>query len=83
MRQSVRAARHCCRPYKFFFFSNESGEPPHIHVRRERNVAKFSLQPVCLASSGRFSARELREIERIVSEHEQYFLESRHEHFSR
>jgi hypothetical protein len=70
-------------PYKFFFFSNESGEPAHIHVRRDRNVAKFWLQPVALASSGRFSARELRDIERIVSEHAHQLLESWHEHFGR
>ncbi|MBW6456390.1 MAG: DUF4160 domain-containing protein [Trueperaceae bacterium] len=22
-------------PYRFFFFSNERGEPPHIHVQRQ------------------------------------------------
>jgi hypothetical protein len=28
-------------PYRFFFFGNESLEPPHIHVQRDRNLAKF------------------------------------------
>ena len=70
-------------PYRFFFFSNESGEPPHVHVRRERNVAKFWLKDVSLASSGRFSAKELREIERIVSERQQELLEAWHDHFGR
>ena len=28
-------------PYRLFFFSNEGGEPPHIHVEREDPPAKF------------------------------------------
>lgn len=36
-------------PYRFSFYSNEGNEPPHIHVRRDRNQAKFRLQPVVLA----------------------------------
>lgn len=70
-------------PYRFFFFSNESGELPHVHVRRERNVAKFWLTEVSLASSGRFSAKELREIERIVSERRKELLEAWYDHFGR
>ena len=68
-------------PLRFFFFSNEGGEPPHIHVRQERKLAKFWLDPVALASSGRFSAQELRAIERIVEENRQRFLEAWHEFF--
>jgi hypothetical protein len=33
-------------PYRLFFFSNEGEEPPHIHVQRERMLAKFWLGPV-------------------------------------
>jgi hypothetical protein len=32
--------------YRFFFYSNEIGEPPHIHIQSERKLAKFWLQPV-------------------------------------
>ena len=32
--------------HRFFFFSNESGEPPHIHVETADNYAKFWLSPV-------------------------------------
>ena len=28
-------------PYRFFFFSEESGEPVHVHVIREQTEAKF------------------------------------------
>ncbi|WP_231363466.1 DUF4160 domain-containing protein [Thioalkalivibrio sulfidiphilus] len=49
-------------PYRFFFYSNERGEPPHIHVQRERFLAKFWLSPVALAGSKRFASHELRAI---------------------
>ncbi len=61
-------------PYRFFFYSNEGTEPPHIHVQNERKLAKFWLEPVALASSGRFSAFDLRSIERIVLENRERFL---------
>lgn len=36
-------------PYGFIFFSSDRGEPPHIHVKCERRIAKFWLGPVALA----------------------------------
>ena len=66
-------------PYRFFFYSNERDEPPHIHVRRERKVAKFWLGDVSLAKSRRFAAHELRELERIVVERRQEFLRAWYE----
>lgn len=70
-------------PFRFFFYSNEGTEPTHIHVQRERKMAKFWLEPVALASSGRFSAFELRSIERIVLENRERFLEAWNEFFGR
>ncbi len=70
-------------PYRFFFFSNEGSESPHIHVQRDRAVAKFWLEPVALASSGGFAANELRELVRLVTDNKQIFLEQWHEFFSR
>jgi len=69
-------------PYRFFFFSNEAGEPRHIHVQRERLLAKFWLDPVCLARSTGFTPRELRRIEGIVAEHAAALREAWNEHFS-
>ena len=40
--------------YRFFFYSLEGTEPPHIHVEHGENVAKFWLQPVSLAESHGF-----------------------------
>jgi hypothetical protein len=30
--------------YRFFFFSNEGTEPPHIHVESERNLEMMRRQ---------------------------------------
>ena len=68
-------------PYRFFFYSNENDEPPHVHVQRERMLAKFWLHEVVLAESKRFAAHELRELERMVRERRTGFLEAWHEFF--
>ena len=32
--------------YRFYFYSHEPNEPPHIHIDRDNLTAKFWLQPV-------------------------------------
>jgi hypothetical protein len=70
-------------PYRFFFYSNEGDESPHIHVRREANVAKFWLEPVVLAAGGGFPPHELREIARLVEENQEAWTRRWHEYFDR
>ena len=68
-------------PYRFFFFSNENDEPPHIHVRRDRGLAKFWLDPVGLAESSNFPAHELTSILRLVIENRAKLLAAWYEYF--
>lgn len=63
-------------PYRFYFYSHEPNEPPHVHVDRDDLSAKFWLNPVGLARNLGFNARELRQIERIVSDNESVLLEA-------
>jgi hypothetical protein len=35
-------------PYRFYFYSGDRDEPPHVHVARDANEAKFWLEPVRL-----------------------------------
>ncbi|MGB5440331.1 MAG: DUF4160 domain-containing protein [Gammaproteobacteria bacterium] len=67
---------------RFYFYSNEKGEPPHIHVQRERFLAKFWLSPVTLAGSRRFASHELRAIQKHVEENREILLEAWNEHIS-
>ncbi|MCW9024251.1 MAG: DUF4160 domain-containing protein [Gammaproteobacteria bacterium] len=66
--------------YRFYFYSNEKGEPAHIHVQREKLLAKFWLNPVSLAGSKRFASHELRTIQKHVEDNREQFLEAWNEH---
>ena len=69
-------------PYRFFFYSNEWGEPVHIHVQRDDHLAKFWLDTVRLASSHGFSATELNKIYKIVVNNRELFMEAWNEYFN-
>ena len=69
-------------PYRFFFYSDDFAEPPHIHVQRERFKAKFWLNPVRIQQSGGFSRSELSRIQKLVEEHEELFLQRWDEYFT-
>lgn len=67
--------------FRFYFFSNEGQEPPHIHVQVAGDQAKFWLNPILLAANYGFAARELNEIERIIADHQTELLEAWHDYF--
>jgi hypothetical protein len=68
--------------YRFFFYSLEGSEPPHIHVERGGATAKFWLDPVQLAGSRGFRPHDLTRIRAMVIEHKIVFQEGWNEHFS-
>lgn len=63
-------------PYRVYFYSHEPNEPPHVHVDRDDQSAKFWLDSVALARNLGFSPRELRRIERILRDREFELLEA-------
>lgn len=67
-------------PYRFYFYSHEPNEPPHVHVDRDDLSAKFWLEPVELARNLGFTPHELNRLERLVQEHRNDFLEAWDEH---
>lgn len=69
-------------PYRFFFYSGEGNEPPHIHVRRDDLIAKFWLDPIRLQNSGGFSPIALRRIQAIISLRIRELMEAWNEKFS-
>ncbi|HSF40890.1 MAG TPA: DUF4160 domain-containing protein [Thermoanaerobaculia bacterium] len=56
-------------------------EPPHVHVDRDVQSAKFWLAPVALARNLGFSPKELRAVERMLIENEKELLEAWNDHF--
>jgi hypothetical protein len=67
--------------YRFFFFSLEGHEPPHIHVESAERFAKYWLTPIALVKSRGFRSGELSEIQRLVEENRDLLEERWHEHF--
>ena len=69
-------------PYRLFFVSLDASEPPHVHVRREKMVAKYWLNPVVMERPGGFRAHELREIGQLVQLHRDALLEAWNEFYA-
>ena len=68
-------------PYTFIFFSSDRPGPPHIHVKRDKLIVKFWLEPVSLAKNRGFKEHELNQIARLVEEHQERISEAWHDHF--
>ncbi|GAB4499253.1 MAG: DUF4160 domain-containing protein [Anaerolineales bacterium] len=54
--------------FKFWFYSADLSEPPHVHVGYQGKEAKFWLLPIELARFHGFRTVELNQIEKIIRE---------------
>ncbi len=72
----TRAAR-----FRFYFYSHEPNEPPHVHVDRGGASAKSWLHDVSFAANAGFFARELGEVLKLVRPRPVAFLEAWHDYF--
>jgi hypothetical protein len=68
-------------PYRFFIYSGDRDEPPHVHVERDANRAKFWLSPVRLHDSGGFGRADINRVKQLVVENETLLLRAWHEFF--
>jgi hypothetical protein len=68
-------------PYRFYFYSHEPNEPPHIHVDREDFSAKFWLEPVTLARNFGYSPKEINSLKNVVEENISQLLEAWYGYF--
>jgi len=74
--------------FRFFFYSADRNEPPHIHIRKAGQKAKFWLTPpevpfrIHPAYEGKFKPAEIRRILEIIEENQTAFLEQWNEHFN-
>ena len=69
-------------PIVSLFYSADGTEPPHVHVERERNKAKFWFDPVRLQNSGGYSRNEINRIQRLIEENQEMLLEKWYDYFS-
>jgi hypothetical protein len=68
--------------HRFFFYSRETHEPPHIHVQTAEKAAKFWLNPVTLARSVGYNQSELGRLYELVEQNQALLLEKWYEYFS-
>jgi Domain of unknown function (DUF4160) len=68
--------------FRFYFYSHEPNEPPHIHIDKGDATIKIWLNNVEVAKSRGFRAHEISDITDMVGEHEAMFLEKWNEYFS-
>ena len=68
-------------PYSFIFFSSDQGEPPHIHVKRDREIAKLWLNPVSLVKNKGFKEHVFQTIVRLEGKYQEKLLEAWHDYF--
>lgn len=67
--------------FRFYFFSHEPNEPPHVHIDKGAATIKLWLDPVAVARSRGFRAHEIGGIIATVEDHRAMFLEKWHEYF--
>lgn len=67
--------------YRFFFYSNERHEAPHIHVKQSYRRAKIWLSPARASKSYGFRPAEVRRLLEIVDENEASIRSAWNEHF--
>jgi hypothetical protein len=67
--------------YRFFFFSLEGTEPPHVHVESAEKYAKFWLSPIALVESRRMNSAELTKVRKIIEKRQNEIIDKWNEHF--
>ena len=76
----------CLQPFKLVhivssFLAQIRDEPPHIHIKRDRQLAKFWLDPIALSKNRGFKEHELNDISQLVEEYNQTLVEAWHDYF--
>jgi len=52
--------------YKFWFYMADIVEPPHVHIGKDGNEAKFWLNPLKIAREGRFRQVDLLKLNALL-----------------
>jgi hypothetical protein len=69
--------------YRFHFYSDEGKEPPHIHIETTEGECKFWLDPIRLARNNGVPAYDIRQIEKLIFEHNELLKDKYYEYFGR
>lgn len=56
--------------------------PVHVHVEKANKLAKYNLDPISLARNIGFTAKELKQIRKIVEQNKEEFQKAWNEHLN-
>lgn len=65
--------------HRFFFFSKENNEPPHIHVEAPKMRPSFGFHRLSWYGQLDVINKELRQVRELVEENAGFFLEKWYE----
>ena len=68
--------------FRFFFYSEEGNEPPHIHVEKGDARGKYWTDPIEMAYMKGFTRQDIRRAEKIIGEYRGLINDTWHEYFS-
>jgi len=66
---------------RFYFYSHEPNEPPHVHIDKAGATMKVWLEDIDIAASRGFRLKDRNAILLHVEEHRAMMLEAWHEYF--
>ncbi len=66
---------------QLYFFSSDRDEPPHIHIKRDKQIAKFWLNPLSMGKNRGFKEHELNQIAKLVTKHQSTLMDAWHDYF--
>ena len=69
-------------PHRFYFYSFDCDEPPHVHVQCGRGHCKIWLDGIVVAAASHVPAREIARIRRTIFQHRLRMQEAWREHCS-
>ena len=67
--------------YRFYFYSHEPNEPPHVHIDKGSASLKVWLEPVELARNAGFRPSEINATLELVRHNRTKLLEAWHGYF--
>lgn len=68
--------------YRFYFWSREPDEPPHVHVDGAEGTAKIWLETLNVAYYDGFKAKDVSKVVKKLAEHQAAFLEIWYAYFA-
>ena len=68
--------------FRFFFYSDEGDEPPHVHIEKAEGRGKYWIDPPEKCYMKNFTRQEEKKADEIVHEEQETFKKKWYEYFS-